>query len=226
MSRQRSESTSQAASRRWKSRIRRFLLTFFFLQLIVVGTGLYYTDNLNFIFPKKNTNQHVKTTETNKSIEGKDSVKVDLKETLPSVTTPSPSQMNRTSENTKKNQTEDDILAIKNINTPLEIAEKYEEKTTKTSFPESHKQQTISVIPQNAEYAPPVKSSPEAISEEKTDQHVYTVQDKDNLGLISMKVYGTTTKWRVIANANMAQLENNPNKIQPGMVLIIPPKRD
>ena len=224
MSRQRRESTSQAASRRWKSRIRRFLLTFFFLQLIVVGTGLYYTDNLDFIFPKENTAQHVKTTEINNPIEEKDFVKVDLKETLPSVTTPSPSQMNRTSENTKKNQTEDDILAIKNINTPLEIAEKYEEKTTKTSFPESHKQQTLSVIPQNAEYAPPLKSSPEEISEEKTDQHVYTVQDKDNLGLISMKIYGTHTKWRVIANANMAQLGNNPNKLQPGMVLIIPPK--
>ncbi len=39
MSSQRRESTSQAAARRWKSRIRRFLLACFFLQLVVVGTG-------------------------------------------------------------------------------------------------------------------------------------------------------------------------------------------
>lgn len=221
MSSQRRETNSQASSRLWKSRIQRFLLACFFLQLVIVGTGLYYTDNLNFIFPKNITAQHVKTTKINNPIEEKDSVKFGLKETLLPVATPSPTQMNRTSENTQRNQTEDNIPTIEKTDTPVEIAEKLETKTIKTSFPMPHRQ-TIPVIPQNDGYASPVKSTPEETGGKKTNEQVYTVQDKDTLGLISQKIYGTHTKWRVIADANMAQLGNNPNILQPGMVLIIP----
>ncbi len=63
----------------------------------------------------------------------------------------------------------------------------------------------------------------EVISQETSDHYYYTVQAGDNLGLISKEVYGTLTKWRLIANANTDQLENNPNRLRPGMTLVIPP---
>lgn len=257
MSSQRKEPTSQATARRWKSRIRRFLLVCFFLQLAVVGAGLYYTGNLTFIFPKKDTTRHVKNPEKNIPIEEKEvknsvilktnktvtqpqtsvtlkesteerlnpaaqSIEVYLKESLPPELAPSPPEINRTIGETESNQSEDDILAAKNIVIPGDVAEKSEEETIETDFPDLQKQQTVPVISQNEESAAPAKSAAEGISNESTGQALYTVQTNDNLRLISKKVYSTHTKWRVIADANIDQLGDNPDRLLPGMVLVIP----
>ena len=257
MSSQRRESTSQATARRWKSRIRRFLLVCFFLQLAVVGAGLYYTGNLTFIFPKKDTARHVKTLEKNIPIEEKEvknsvilkinktitqpqtsvtlkepteeqlnpaaqSIEVYLKESLPPELAPSLPAMNLTTEDTESSESEDDILATKNNVISGDVAEKSEEKTIDTGLPDSQKQQTTPVISQTDTSAVPAKSVVEGINNEPTGQSMYTVQTKDNLGLISQKVYGTPTKWRLIADANIDQLDNNPNRLLPGMVLVIP----
>lgn len=59
-------------------------------------------------------------------------------------------------------------------------------------------------------------------SREKFAEYVYTVQSGDTLGLISMKIYGTFSKWPAIANANKDQLNNNPDRLRVGTTLTIP----
>lgn len=49
----------------------------------------------------------------------------------------------------------------------------------------------------------------------------YTVVKGDTLSSISKKVYGTTSKWRVIYNANL-DIIKNPNLIRVGWELVIP----
>lgn len=49
----------------------------------------------------------------------------------------------------------------------------------------------------------------------------YTVQSGDTLQKISMKLFGTTKKWKKIFNANQDVLRT-PDKVRPGMVLKIP----
>ncbi len=52
---------------------------------------------------------------------------------------------------------------------------------------------------------------------------VYTVRPGDNLSSIAEQYYGDPTLWRFIFNANRDQLGNNPDRIQGGMKLQIPP---
>lgn len=49
----------------------------------------------------------------------------------------------------------------------------------------------------------------------------YTVVKGDTLSSISKKMYGTTSKWRVIYNANL-DIIKNPNLIRVGWELVIP----
>lgn len=51
----------------------------------------------------------------------------------------------------------------------------------------------------------------------------HIVQPGETLGAISKRYYGTTTRWKDILAANADQLEK-PEKLRPGMTLIIPPK--
>jgi nucleoid-associated protein YgaU/peptidoglycan/xylan/chitin deacetylase (PgdA/CDA1 family) len=62
---------------------------------------------------------------------------------------------------------------------------------------------------------PPPPPEPEPIT--------YTVQPGDTLWLISVKVYGTGSLWRVIFEANQDIL-SDPGRIRPGQVLKIPPR--
>ncbi len=231
MSSQRRQSSSQATARRWKSRIQRLLLALLFLQLIIVGAGLYYTDNLNFIFPKENTPLHAVALKKNNPVEEKAAV-------IPEINKPvAQPQKNGTFEDTENSITEDDVITVQNTKVTIDAAEKSEETTTKMSFPEppeqviqdstamtdskyqSQKKPVLSLNRESATVAEPVT---EVISQETSDHHYYTVQAGDNLGLISNEVYGTMTKWRIIANANTDQLGNNPNRLRPGMTLVIP----
>jgi nucleoid-associated protein YgaU len=51
----------------------------------------------------------------------------------------------------------------------------------------------------------------------------YTVVAGDSLSKIAKKYYGDATQWRRIFEANRDQIEN-PDLIQPGWKLAIPPK--
>lgn len=50
----------------------------------------------------------------------------------------------------------------------------------------------------------------------------YTVKSGDNLSLISKRVYGDSSRWREIYNANKATIGSDPNKLKPGITLVIP----
>jgi nucleoid-associated protein YgaU len=49
------------------------------------------------------------------------------------------------------------------------------------------------------------------------------VQSGDSLRKIAHRIYGDEMKWKRIWEANKAQIPN-PDRIQPGMQLSIPPK--
>ena len=57
--------------------------------------------------------------------------------------------------------------------------------------------------------------------EKKPTYDTYTIQKGDNLGGISMKVYGTSKRWKRIFEANQDVLKN-PNRLKVGQVLRIP----
>lgn len=50
----------------------------------------------------------------------------------------------------------------------------------------------------------------------------YTVKSGDNLSLISKRVYGDSSRWREIYNANKATIGSDPNKLKLGITLVIP----
>ena len=50
----------------------------------------------------------------------------------------------------------------------------------------------------------------------------YTVQSGDNLSKIAKHVYGDPNKWHAIYDANRDKIKN-PDLIQPGQVLTLPP---
>ena len=61
----------------------------------------------------------------------------------------------------------------------------------------------------------------ETYEEKKPAYGTYTVQKGDNLGGISMKVYGTSKRWKQIFEANQDVLKD-PNRLKAGQVLRIP----
>lgn len=65
--------------------------------------------------------------------------------------------------------------------------------------------------------APEVAPAPQASAEVRT----YTVKSGDTLWAISEEMYGSGAKYKKIFEANTDQLEN-PDKIRPGQVLVIP----
>jgi len=54
-------------------------------------------------------------------------------------------------------------------------------------------------------------------------EQTYTVQSGDTLALIAQKFYGDGNLWELIYNTNRSTIGENPNQIQVGMVLVIPP---
>ncbi len=263
MSSQRRQSTSQETAKRWKSRIQRFLLVCFLLQLIIVGAGLYYTDNLNFISSKKNDTLRVADLGKNNPVEEKDTAILNINETvvqpqknvtletftekqrdittkptatyrqesLPPTLTPPPLQASHTATNTEKSKTEVSASNLKNNNFTVNAAEKREEITAEMSISTSREQvnqdaATMTDSKRRPQASPAISqndgSATVEINQEQSGHYFYTVKPGDTLGLISREVYGTITQWPVIANANTVQLGNNPNRLQPGMTLVIP----
>ena len=75
------------------------------------------------------------------------------------------------------------------------------------------------------DYGTPSVSMPEEAVTQGTGaggSEEYTVQEGDTLQKISKKFYDTYRKWEKIYEANKDTLKNNPNRIKPGMTLIIP----
>jgi nucleoid-associated protein YgaU len=52
----------------------------------------------------------------------------------------------------------------------------------------------------------------------------YTIEAGDSLSTIAGKAYGDPTLWRTIYNFNRDKIGDNPNAIQAGMVLKVPPR--
>ncbi len=52
----------------------------------------------------------------------------------------------------------------------------------------------------------------------------YTIRPGDSLSTVAQKFYGDPTLWRVIYNFNREKIGDNPNAIQAGMVLKVPPR--
>jgi nucleoid-associated protein YgaU len=51
----------------------------------------------------------------------------------------------------------------------------------------------------------------------------YTVQKGDTLSAIAQRHYGKASRWHAVFEANRDQLDD-PDKIQPGQVLNLPPE--
>ncbi len=70
----------------------------------------------------------------------------------------------------------------------------------------------------------PVKelAAEEAAAANATEFSEYVVQSGDSLSLIARKVYGDGRKYHRIFKANEKELNNNPNRLKPGMKLRIP----
>jgi nucleoid-associated protein YgaU len=62
-------------------------------------------------------------------------------------------------------------------------------------------------------------------TEETIGEQTYTVQKGDTLSHVAQQFYGKASGWNRIFEANRDQLDN-PDLIQPGQVLKIPPQAD
>jgi nucleoid-associated protein YgaU len=52
----------------------------------------------------------------------------------------------------------------------------------------------------------------------------YTVKAGDTLPSIAAAVYGDSNQWKTIYNANKATIGSDPNILQPGLQITLPPK--
>ena len=68
------------------------------------------------------------------------------------------------------------------------------------------------------------KSSSRPAEPETTDrgQRTYTVRKGDTLSTIASRVLGSSTKWKAIYDANRAKIGADPDRLQEGMVLVVP----
>jgi len=209
------------ASKARNSRLWRYLIVCFFLQLIIIGAGLLYTDNLNFLVKKQNDSQPVAPHDENKQSEPpqKSVVHKELmdKQQNPAAQIPATNQKEslppvRVSSSLQTDYKKEDTATSRKTSPQLQ------EKVTKslTGTDSGQPRQTIPLTQQQKE--------PATILPGRTTsaEYFYRVQSNDTLGLISQKEYGTSSKWPTIANANKDQLGDNPNRLRVGMILVIP----
>ncbi len=72
----------------------------------------------------------------------------------------------------------------------------------------------IEALPEKTE---PVPAGPEGVKS-------YTIRPGDSLSTVAEKFYDDPTLWRTIYNFNRDKIGDNPNAIQAGMVLKVPPR--
>ncbi|HEY0501894.1 MAG TPA: LysM peptidoglycan-binding domain-containing protein [Lysobacter sp.] len=70
-----------------------------------------------------------------------------------------------------------------------------------------------------------IGSTEQVTSATAGEAQTYTVQKGDTLSHIAKQFYGKAGKWNAIFDANRDQLDD-PDRIQPGQVLRIPPAGD
>lgn len=70
---------------------------------------------------------------------------------------------------------------------------------------------------------PPLATPGPTVAPPAGGEQTYTVKAGDTLSSIAARFYGDASKWRVIYEANRAQL-SDPNALKIGAVLKIPPK--
>lgn len=70
-----------------------------------------------------------------------------------------------------------------------------------------------------------ISSTEQITSATAGEEQSYTVQKGDTLSHIAKQFYGKASKWNAIFDANRDQLDD-PDRIQPGQVLRIPPAGD
>ncbi|GEM_PF-5006699 len=91
---------------------------------------------------------------------------------------------------------------------------------TPTSAPTGTARATSSTSAPAAAAAP--TSAPAATS--SGEEKIYVVEAGDTLAVIAQKQYGDSSLWQKIYEANKDVIGNNPDSIQVGMKLKIPPK--
>lgn len=67
-----------------------------------------------------------------------------------------------------------------------------------------------------------VKTSKAARHTQSAKKGSYTTKKEDSLSVIAKKVYGDSSQWKKIYNANKSAIGGNPNKIGAGKKLVIP----
>jgi nucleoid-associated protein YgaU len=77
------------------------------------------------------------------------------------------------------------------------------------------------IVAPEAPVAAPPPVEPEPVVVEPAGPRTYTVQKGDNLSAVSQKVYGKSTRWEAIRDANKATLGGGID-LQVGMELVIP----
>ena len=101
-------------------------------------------------------------------------------------------------------------------------------EVTEEPTPEPYEEPTLEAAPEVEETPNEVIATPEEdntiveVVEEETETKAaktYVVKSGDTLGKISSKIYGTTTKWKKIAEANNI---TNPKHLKVGMTLKVP----
>lgn len=68
-----------------------------------------------------------------------------------------------------------------------------------------------------------VSPSPESTASDRAGEVRYTVRPGDSLSSIAQQYYGDPNAWRIIFNANREAMGNNPDAIEAGKILVVPP---
>jgi len=200
----------------------RILIGCFFLQLVLVGAGLFYTGKLNFPqFVDQVTSLWTKT-----SAEKKGSAKSPLEinsgrmEKSVPVTAPDAEQQEYVVPGERRVSVKESMAQDQSVEGSA--AEKATAELSGQGI--QHKPLADAEQPHQPAFVKgnQDKMSREAPSRRQQNGHVYTVQSGDTLGLIALKIYGTFSMWQVIADANRALLGNNPDMLRVGMVLSVP----
>ncbi len=228
------------------------LFACFSLLLIMVGAGLFYTDNFYLTFTEKDKTtalqQQTRKKALSKEEEGKQQklseqaagstrkkrtvsfteLQLNRKESLSPVPV-SFLQMEKKIGDTSS--AEGEFTIHQDIQPTADIVRRPEETMGEKSTPQLQdyvaNRITVDDSEQPQQTKPEVKQQDESpfemsSSRKNSVESVYSVQPGDTLGFISLKVYGISSKWSAIANANKDQLANNPDGLRVGMTLAIP----
>lgn len=88
--------------------------------------------------------------------------------------------------------------------------------------PPRHFKPPTHIFPGNPHPSPAPPKKPPAKQPPKSHQTFYVVRSGDTLSGIAARFYGHASEWQKIYSANQHVIGSNPNRIRPGMRLLIP----